>query len=254
MGLCGSLNKAIIERRDSEFVARLDQDDISFPSRLEEQMNFMLQNPSYACVLSNISRIGIDGKEFGYYQKTSNNASSDEIDDYDSKRYGCIVHSTILFRRKKFIEAGGYRQELYPVDDYDLLLRFSSLFSVAVIKKPLVKYRIHGKAGTFNSFWKMQTNTRYVEEMDERRKNGESEIPLAQWLELDKPLGVQQFQRYLDGTGQLFFRQAGSLIGEGKKLQGGLYLVGAFRCNSRFTTKRLLALRTSKVKHSTHGA
>lgn len=90
--------------------------------------------------------------------------------------------------------------------------------------------------------------------MDERRKNGESEISLAQWLELDKPLGVQQFQRYLDGTGQLFFRQAGSLIGEGKKLQGGLYLVGAFCCNPRFTTKRLLALRTLQVKHSTHGA
>lgn len=72
--------------------------------------------------------------------------------------------------------------------------------------------------------------------------------------ELDKPLVMQQFQRYLDGTRHLFFRQAGSLIGEGKKLQDGLYLVGAFCCNSRFTTKRLLALRTSKVKHSTHGA
>jgi glycosyltransferase involved in cell wall biosynthesis len=120
VGLCRSLNKAVFEHTESEFVARLDQDDISLPSRLEEQVNFMVQNPSYACVLSNISRIGSDGREFGYYET----AAKEIIEDYDLQRYGCIVHSTLLFRREKFIEVGGYRQELYPVDDFDLLLRF----------------------------------------------------------------------------------------------------------------------------------
>jgi glycosyltransferase involved in cell wall biosynthesis len=166
LGLCRSLNKAVFELTESEFIARLDQDDISLHSRLEEQVNFMKQNPDYACVLSNISRIGVDGREFGYYQTPA----KEIIEDYDLQRYGCIVHSTILFRREKFIEVGGYRQELYPVDDFDLLLRFWETSPVAVIKKPLVKYRIHGKASTFSSFWTMETNTRYVLEMHHRRK------------------------------------------------------------------------------------
>lgn len=139
LGLGHSLNKAVFENTESEFVARLDHDDVALPSRLEEQVNFLIQHPGYACVLSNISRIGSDGREFGYYKTETKNL----IEDYDLQRYESIVHSTILFRREKFIEVGGYRQALYPVDDFDLLLRFWENAPVAVINKPLVKYRIH---------------------------------------------------------------------------------------------------------------
>lgn len=239
LGLCHSLNQAVFDRTESEFVARLDQDDVAFPSRLEEQINFLIQHPGYACVLSNISRIGGDGREFGYYKTEA----KDLIEDYELQRYGCIVHSTIVFRREKFIEVGGYRQALYPVDDFDLLLRFWENSPVAVIKKPLVKYRIHGKASTFSSFWTMETNTRYVLEMHQRRVEGKGEIPFDEWVELDKPSGVERLMRYIRGVGKLYFREAGKLIGEGKNLQGVFYLVIALSCHPSFVTKRLLALR-----------
>jgi len=241
IGLCHSLNKAIIKLTESEFIARLDQDDVSFPTRLEEQINFLSQNPDYAGVFSNIIRIGADGREFGYYQSSA----SDLIGNYESSEYGSIVHSTMMLRREKFLELGGYRQEVYPVDDYDLLLRLSEKAPLAVMKKPLVKYRIHGKAGTFKSFWQMDMNTRYVEQMHCLRTQGEAEIPLEKWLELNnlnKISPVKRLAIYLHGFGKLYFREAGKLIGEGKKMLGILYLFVAFCCYPKFVAKRLSAL------------
>ncbi len=164
LGLCNSLNNAIYNQVKTEWVARLDADDIALPNRLEEQVNFMIKNPNYSCVFSQIYRIGGSGREFGYYQINS----TELITDYHLEKYGSIIHSTGFFQREKFIEVGGYRSFLYPVDDYDLLLRFSEKFPVAVINKPLVKYRIHGESATFKVFWKMQTYSRYVVEMYHR--------------------------------------------------------------------------------------
>lgn len=238
IGLCCSLNKAVFEHTESELIARLDQDDISLPSRLEEQVNFMVQNPNYAAVLCQLTRIGADGRDFGYYQTPS----KELIQDYDPS-CGIVAHSTILFRREKFIELGGYRQELYPVDDLDLSLRFCENAPVAVITKPLVKYRIHGNASTFQVFWLMETKNRYVFEMSHRRKEGQAEIPFDEWVKLDTPPPVQQFIRYIKGVGRLFFREAGKLIGEGKKWEGGLYLIIAFCAYPSFVQRKLFALR-----------
>jgi hypothetical protein len=89
----------------------------------------------------------------------------------------------------------------------------------------------------------METNTRYVLEMHQRRKEGQAEIQLTQWIELDKPPPVEQVTRYLKGVGKLLFREAGKLIGEGKNLRGALYLLVAFCSYPSFVAKRLLALR-----------
>lgn len=239
LGLCHSLNGAIAVIK-SEFVARLDQDDVALPSRLEEQMAFLVEHPNYTCVLSNISRIDANSREFGYYQ----NSSLGSVKDYHPKDYGSIVHSTICFRKDKFLEIGGYRQSVYPVDDFDLLLRFWEKEKVAVIDKPLVKYRIHSKAATFKVFQDMQMITRYVTAMSQLRLDGKPEISLDEFRNtLDKSTLQQKLVRYFKQTGMLLFRKAGLLIGNGQVIQGILSLLGAFLCNPQFVSKRLLTLR-----------
>lgn len=239
LGLCESLNRAIASV-DSEFIARLDQDDVSLPTRLQEQIDFLEQNSDYICVFSNISRISETGREFGQYQIKSDAA----IADYDQKLYGCIVHSTICFRRPAFMEVGGYRAFVYPVDDYDLLLRFWETGKVAVINKPLVKYRIHSKAGTFKVFHEMQLKTRYVEAVSGLRRSGKSEISLAEFKEtVDRTNLSGKLSRHFRERGMLLFRKSGLLIGEGQTLPGLFNLLIAFLFYPQFVTKRLLALR-----------
>lgn len=239
LGLCESLNRAIASV-DSEFIARLDQDDLSAPTRLQEQMDFLEQHPDYICVFSNIARISETGREFGYYELNPDQP----ISDYDQSRYGCIVHSTICFRRQAFIEVGGYRSLVYPVDDYDLLLRFWEYGKVAVINKPLVKYRIHSKAGTFKVFREMQIKTRYVITMAEFRRRGKPEISLAEFTQtIDRTNFWGRLTRQSREFGMLHFRKAGLLIGEGQVLLGGLNLIAAAVFYPKFVTRRLFALR-----------
>jgi glycosyltransferase involved in cell wall biosynthesis len=216
MGLCETLNQAI-KNVETEFVARLDQDDIALPQRLQEQMDFLMTHRDYDFVLSNISKISTNGKSFGHYEKNY----SELISDYDWGQYGCLAHSTICFRKEAFLKLGGYRQSLYPVDDYDLLLRADENFKIAVINKPLVKYRIHSKAGTFKTFNDMQIKSRYVEVIAGMRRSGEPEISMDDYVKTcDRMSLFDKFRTYTHTKGKLLFRQSGALIGEQKYLPG----------------------------------
>jgi glycosyltransferase involved in cell wall biosynthesis len=241
-GLCHSLNEAIVEA-DTDFVARLDQDDIALSSRLYEQMAFLDGHPDYCCVLSNISRISESGKEFGSYAIND----QEEISDYQSSIYGCIVHSTICLKKEKFIALGGYRQSVYPVDDYDLLLRLEETSKVAVINKPLVKYRIHGNAGTFKTFHDMALKSRYVLAIASQRRNGETEMSLDDFKRtVDKVNFYERTKREADDRGKLMFRQAGLAFCEDRYASGIFNLILAVILAPQFSLGRLFALRKRK--------
>ena len=239
MGLPASLNQAI-SSSDSKLIARLDQDDVALPSRLQEQVDFLDSHPDYACVLSNISRITESGKkEFSSYGAVL----LGEVNDYRSAVYGSIVHSTICFRRESFLALGGYRSSLYPVDDYDFLLRFEETYKAAVINKALVKYRIHAKSETFKTFNEMEFKTRYVEKMANRRRDGEPEVSLTEFSHtLNQVTSLEKWKRNVNGMGRLMFRQAGLMLGEGKYFRGLYSLTGSFLLTPRLTLSRLLSM------------
>lgn len=237
-GLCYSLNNAI-SQIDSDFIARLDQDDIALPYRLEEQMNFLIEHPTYSCTLSQISRIGAKGQEFVYHQN-----SVEPFEDYNLQHHGCIVHSTICFAREKFIKIGGYRECLYPSDDLDLIIRFSENGKVAVINKPLIKYRVHSQAATFKNFRSMQMKTKYIYQMYELRNIGEPDISIDEFINVaNKTTLYQKIARGLNENGQLFIRIAGMYLFNDQIIQGLLSLFIAFLFDPSLVLKRLWALR-----------
>ena len=106
-----------------KYIAIMDADDVSAPSRLERQYAFLEANPQYAFA-------GARGAYF--YQETG--------DRQDGYWYvGCpepkdflmtlpFVHASILFRRETFAAAAGYRdlRRVTRADDDDLLLRLDA--------------------------------------------------------------------------------------------------------------------------------
>jgi glycosyltransferase involved in cell wall biosynthesis len=242
-GLCHSLNNAIAQV-DSDFIARLDQDDVALPSRLEEQMNFLINHPTYSCVLSQILKIGAKGQEFVYYQN-----SIEPFEDYNLQRHGSIVHSSICFAREKFMEIGGYRQHLYPTDDLDLLIKFSENGRVAIINKPLVKYRVHSQAASFKYFREMEMKRRYILQMYEFRNSGKSDISIEEFINMfDNATLYRQFKKELNETGQLFIQKARMYLFNDKIIQGLISLLIAFLLDPSFVFKKLLVLR--KIRRS----
>lgn len=243
-GLCATLNEAVFEHARADYIARLDQDDVAYPDRLQTQMDFLEQNPAYGAVYSLVSRTGSRGGDFGFYRQKEN---CDISTDYSLDKHGFIVHSALMFRRELFVRTGGYRQEFYPSDDLDLTIRMTERSKFGLICKPLVQYRVASGASTFPTFSKMQKMTRYLMEMRKIRASGGRESEYAAWEAASKKSGIQQCVQSIKEKGRFEFRLAGCLAGEGRWARAAAHLALACLLNPRYAFARLLSLRRADL-------
>lgn len=138
-GLVYSLNKAI-KLAQGEYLARHDSDDISNRNRFEKQVDWLDTSKDNGLVGSFFAYIDEDNNTTGtvIYTVTKN---------IDLKRMfyltNPIPHGGSMFRKKAFEQAGGYRQEYYKAEDYDLWRRIIENWNVGQIPEILYWYRIN---------------------------------------------------------------------------------------------------------------
>ncbi len=137
-GLSKSLNRGIGLSR-SDLIARMDADDISSPTRLEEQFNFMNNNPEAAVVGTAFELFGENTKSKIITMPVTNKSIRRNL----AFRF-CLCHPTVMFRRTTIVDAEGY-QGTGPCQDLELWLRLSrnKTLQFANIEKPLLRYRVH---------------------------------------------------------------------------------------------------------------
>lgn len=137
-GLPATLNRAISLAR-GEYIARQDQDDVSFRHRFERQLAFLDVNPG----------VGIIGTsaEIWVGNSLSNRLLRHPTDDALLK-FGLLfdnnfVHSSVMIRRAVFDDLGGYSEDFFrqPPEDYELWSRVMKKYKVANLAEVLLKYR-----------------------------------------------------------------------------------------------------------------
>ena len=117
----GNALKIALESCTYEVVARMDSDDISVPSRFEEQLGLLRANPEIDIIGGNIAEfIGDQKNVVGNRNVPENN---DEIYSYMKKRCP-FNHVTVMYKKSKVIEAGGY-MDLFWNEDYYLWIRMA---------------------------------------------------------------------------------------------------------------------------------
>jgi glycosyltransferase involved in cell wall biosynthesis len=138
-GLTDSLNLGLGMARGT-WIARLDADDLALKNRLEEQVNYVLNNKDIVLLGTGCIVIDENGVEIRRKTYPSSNANL----------LKCIFnggspfpHSSVLFRRDEVQRMGGYRPRFNMVEDVDLWLRLSSEGQIASLKMPLIKLRKH---------------------------------------------------------------------------------------------------------------
>ena len=139
-GLGGSLNRCAGEAR-GEFLARMDADDVSLPSRLEEQVCFLDAHPEVDIVGTAAYKVDDTGKITGTMSAEP---------DHDRMvrriyRRNPFIHPSVMMRRVTFARLGGYDESLpLGCEDYDLWLRASRSCRFANLSKPLLMYTSPG--------------------------------------------------------------------------------------------------------------
>lgn len=137
LGLTKSLNIGLAQAR-GEFIARLDADDIAFPSRLEKQLAFLALHPDIDIVGTAYEWIDEHGNVIGRPNViTDPNAIHRTL-----PRTNPLLHSSILMRKHLLESTGGYDESFKKAQDYALWLRLAPTHRFANLPEILTQKRL----------------------------------------------------------------------------------------------------------------
>lgn len=127
-----------VRSSNSEFVARLDSDDVATPGRFERQRDYLLTHRSAVAVGSAVMRIDENSDPTGVVRLPSG----------DDVRHGLLLsnvvsHSSLMFRRSAFDALDGYDERLRQMEDYEFILRLAMRGEIANLPDQLTRYRVH---------------------------------------------------------------------------------------------------------------
>ncbi len=141
IGHANTLNLAI-KAANGEYIARQDQDDISFPDRLKKQLQFFNENLSTKVLSSGISifsDIPSTNQQI-HFQLT-------EVKAEDFFFGNILFHPTVMVKKECFNDYM-YSSSFPNAEDFDLWTRMVTRFHIDIIQESLVYYRIHPSSMT----------------------------------------------------------------------------------------------------------
>lgn len=133
LGISSTLNKGI-KLASAEWIARMDSDDISYPQRLQNQYDFILQHP--------------DGDLFSCWVKVVNQEEQFMRQDVFESRYYyynlyfmCwIYHPTVVYSKKAVVNAGMYAMQYS--EDFELFWQITRTCKMYNQPQVLMDYRV----------------------------------------------------------------------------------------------------------------
>lgn len=125
----------------SKYVARMDQDDVSDPLRLEYQISY-LESHSDMAVLGSWFHVvdNIGGILYDFCPPTSHD---DIVDCFVA--FNPFGHSSLCMRTSIVKQLGCYPEEYKFAQDLGLLINIARHHYVGILSKPLVSIRSHNK-------------------------------------------------------------------------------------------------------------
>ncbi len=150
-GISATLNRGI-ELAKTEWIARMDADDICYPTRLEKQYDFIMAHPDgalFSCWAEEIT----EEKEFIRVERFN-------PDDYfyNLTFSFWMYHPTFVFKRDAVKSIGMYTVPY--AEDYELVWQLSRKFKLYPQPEVLLKYRISP-----HSLWQVTRKQEYKDAM-----------------------------------------------------------------------------------------
>lgn len=179
-GLNKTLNHCL-KYADGEYIARMDGDDISLPTRFEKEAVFLDENPEYAIVSAPMV----------YFDENGDWGRGTAVEKPDKLSFVAgtpFCHAPCMVRAEAYKEANGYSEDerTLRAEDYDLWFRLYAMgYKGYNIQEPLYKMRDDENAYHRRKF-RYARNEAYV-----RRKGYKAlGIPKRYYLFVLRPIAV----------------------------------------------------------------
>ena len=142
LGLGAALNEGLM-RCEYELIARVDSDDINLPCRFVAQLDMFRRDPELD--IAGTAAIEIDEDD----KKVAIRSVPLTHEAIMADMWKCpLIHPSVMFRKARLMQVGGYSTSLRRRQDYELWFRCANNgFRFGNIAEPLILYRFG--AGTF---------------------------------------------------------------------------------------------------------
>ena len=136
-GLTIALRRGIDEAR-GEYIARMDVDDVSLPTRFAKQMALFERHPEFVAVTTDVEHFLEDGSFYALAQLRRDTRLLPLLLVFSNVIGG---HGQMMFRRDAYLEAGGYNPEYRYAQDGELWIRLADLGPFGIVPETLYRYR-----------------------------------------------------------------------------------------------------------------
>ncbi|OAD19637.1 glycosyl transferase family 2 [Candidatus Thiomargarita nelsonii] len=216
---------------ETQWVAFMDGDDVSYPQRLEKQISFLQQYPeqSICAVGSRIKYINetdeIIAGENGTGPTTLQ--AFKELNQKDKNVIVGIFHSTAIIHRETFYQIGGYREIHTPCSDMDIYARLGETGkAILTVPECLVMYRVHSNALSIDKAFDLRKKHHFTIENTQRRRAGQTELSWEAFLKTRWQKPWYRYPKRRTDWGIILYKKAGLYYGKRRffRVMGTLFM------------------------------
>jgi glycosyltransferase involved in cell wall biosynthesis len=249
-------NRGLEEAR-SEWVARLDADDIFLPEKLERQIALLSCHPDVKIIGTLAGFINHAGKPLGIVGTEGPFTRAEYVRLVRENRPVYFVNSSTLMHRETVLAAGGYREAFAPAEDVDLWIRMAERGHLMLkVPEPLLRYRLHGESLTMKQNARQRLLHRWAIACGKARVKGLPEPTFADFIEKEKRRPVIERVRALRREmGERLYQRAALHYAEQRPLKMILNLLASAVAHPAHVVPRLYARKLQPLLRGTalHG-
>ncbi len=147
LGIIKTRNKGL-QLAKGKYIANMDADDISLPTRLEKQFTFLEKNPDVAVIASKLVLINQNNDEIGIWPEDYHISDRNEIRKV-LPIINCIGQPTVMIKNSVMKEIGYNTKYINGIEDWGLWLDIlSNNYIIDKLDDVLLRYRIHSNSIT----------------------------------------------------------------------------------------------------------
>jgi glycosyltransferase involved in cell wall biosynthesis len=230
-GVCHARNTAF-ENSNSPYVALLDADDISEPTRFEKQLSFLEAHPEVKALGSWGWRINDTGKIISRFD-----VGPTTVEQLAKTETVSLINSSVMCRREQVLECGANRPEDWPAEDVALWNRMvAQRYVVLALPERLVRYRINQNGISSRNARLQQLQSERVHRNLQTGENLSLE-EYREWVQsrLVRRLGFER--RYLQ---RHYFRKGAAYYYNKQLIRAALFLGISALANPWYTFDRII--------------
>src|SRR5215510_1816606 len=217
VGVGGAMQYAI-ENAPSEWLARMDADDLMFPNRLEVEMKVIGERPEVVFVGTAVAFL----TPFGHIFERLLAAPSREVDTSLVSSGKFFGNNSTVFRRRVALEVSSIDPE-FAMDDNPMWFRMLTRGRGWEIAQPLQLYRLRPNSwGQDMNFYREQRRAREKYAPESLSRFPEIEKRISRWFEIGRlelmtgdKVAVRRSAEYLEQDG---------LVGSARRMRWRSYL------------------------------